>query len=216
MVIDSSKVDEAVLTELLDILYGSDSVDARLPMPEEVLELVGGSGTEVRLTGANAPTYNQGTHVVTLPAVTGVAWEVNGEDAASGAQPALAVGESANVRANAMVGYVAGDDDWTFDYGVLKSKGQRMLTITVQVLAARGMTPSFATEGDVVLELEHLWSRCQNGSQNSKSPFSRTRSLRRGPRVREVHVSDPNTLRRFSANSLTRTSRRSTTTSTPR
>jgi hypothetical protein len=118
MVIDSTLVDAAVLDDLLDILYGSDSLDARLPMPEEVLGLLGGSApTEVRMTGANAPAYNSGSHVLTLPAVTGVTWEVNGADASSGAQPALTAGQSANVRAKAQAGYViAGDEDWTFDY----------------------------------------------------------------------------------------------------
>jgi hypothetical protein len=118
MVIDSTKVDQAALTELLGILYGDESVDARLPQPDEVIGIFqGAADTPVRLTGANAPAYNAGTHVLTLPAVTGVQWEVNGEDVSSGAQPALAVGEHANVRAKAAAGYVIdGDDDWTYDY----------------------------------------------------------------------------------------------------
>jgi hypothetical protein len=118
MVVDSTKVDETALGDLLDILYGNESVDARLPLPDEVIGLFQGAApTQVRLTGANAPTYDSGTHVVTLPAVTGVAWKVNGEDASSGAQPALGVGETANVQAEATTGYVVeGDDDWTYDY----------------------------------------------------------------------------------------------------
>jgi hypothetical protein len=118
MVIDSTQVDQTALAELLDILYGTGSVDARLPQPDEVIGIFqGAADTPVRLTGANAPTYNAGTHVVTLPAVTGVSWQINGADAAAGAQPALGVGETANVTVMADDGYVVtGDDDWTFDY----------------------------------------------------------------------------------------------------
>jgi hypothetical protein len=68
-------------------------------------------------TAANQPTYNSGTHVVTLPNVTGVRWTINGEDAAAGAQPALSSGETAEVQAHAQSGYnLEGDDQWTFDY----------------------------------------------------------------------------------------------------
>jgi hypothetical protein len=117
LTVDSSKVDSDALAELEDILYGSGSVDARLPLPDEVIDLFGGTTTAVRLTGANAPTYNAATHVVTLPAVAGVQWKVDGTDANSGAQPAMSAGESSNVTAHAQSGYqISGDDDWTFDY----------------------------------------------------------------------------------------------------
>jgi len=118
LVIDSSKVDADTLEALEDILYGDESTDARLPLPDEVIALFGGAEpVEVRTTGANAPTYNTGTHVLTLPSVTGVQWRVNGVNKAAGAQPALGVGETANVEARAQAGYVIdGDDDWTFDY----------------------------------------------------------------------------------------------------
>lgn len=43
LTIDSNKVDPAKLTELEDILYGSDSEDARLPLPAEVMEIMGGA-----------------------------------------------------------------------------------------------------------------------------------------------------------------------------
>jgi hypothetical protein len=117
IVIDSTKVDAAALADLEEILYGSAGVDARLPSPSEVIALFEGTITDVRLVGANAPSYVQATHIVTLPAVTGVDWTINGVEAAPGAQPALAVGETAVVEAHATAGYkVTGDDDWTFDY----------------------------------------------------------------------------------------------------
>ena len=40
LTIDSTKVDKDKLTALEDILYGKDSVEARLPLPNEVAELI--------------------------------------------------------------------------------------------------------------------------------------------------------------------------------
>lgn len=40
LTIDSTKVDKAKLTALEDILYGKDTVEARLPLPNEVAELM--------------------------------------------------------------------------------------------------------------------------------------------------------------------------------
>jgi hypothetical protein len=117
LVIDSTKVDAAALADLEEILYGAVGVDPRLPLPSEVIDLFEGTTTDVRLVGATAPTYVQATHIVTLPNVVGVTWTINGEERASGAQPALAVGETALVEAHATPGHrVTGDDDWTFDY----------------------------------------------------------------------------------------------------
>jgi hypothetical protein len=117
LTIDSTVVDSAALSTLEDALYGSGGVDPRLPSPDEVIGMFSGTVTTVRLTDANAPTYDSATHVVTLPAVTGVDWKINGADAASGAQPAMSVGDTSNVTAHAQSGYaISGDDDWTFDY----------------------------------------------------------------------------------------------------
>lgn len=117
LTIDSTEVAAGDLTMLEDILYGTEGVDPRLPLPDEVISLFAGAITEVRLTGLNAPTYNSGTHVVTIPTVTGVTFTINGVEAAPGAQPALTVGQTALVEAVAEPGYmIDGDDDWVFDY----------------------------------------------------------------------------------------------------
>lgn len=117
IVLDSTVVPAAALKSLEDILYGSASVDARLPLPDEVIGMFAGTVTDVRLTGANAPTYDAAGHVVTIPTVTGVTWEVNGVEATPGAQPAMTTGQSSNVTAHAASGYrIVGDDDWTYDY----------------------------------------------------------------------------------------------------
>lgn len=118
LVIDSTKVSPAELAALEAILFGSDGVNPRLPLPDEVIGLFAGADTAVRLTDANAPSYDAATHVVTLPAVGHVNWFVNGVAADPGAQPALAVGQTDVVTARpADPGYyITGDDEWVFDY----------------------------------------------------------------------------------------------------
>lgn len=118
IVVDSTDVDPADLAELESQLYGDADNDARLPLPDEVIDLLGGAATVVDLgTAANQPSYNAATHVVTLPAVTGVQWKVNGANVAPGARPPLAVGQTAEVDATPAAGYTLdGDTDWTFDY----------------------------------------------------------------------------------------------------
>lgn len=117
IVIDSTEVDAGDLGTLEDILYGDVGVDPRLPLPDEVISLFAGAITVVRLTGANAPSYNSSTHVVTLPSVTGVSWLINGVSATPGAQPAMTTGQSSLIEATANTGYhIEGDDDWVFDY----------------------------------------------------------------------------------------------------
>lgn len=117
LTIDSTKVDSAALADLEAIIYGDEATDARLPLPDEVLGLFAGTITSVRLTGANAPTYNSGTHVVTLPTVTGITWTINGVTKTPGAQPAMTIGQSSLIVAHAISGYmIDGDDDWVFDY----------------------------------------------------------------------------------------------------
>ena len=118
IVVDSTKVDAGDLADLEEILFGTVGDDPRLPLPDEVIALFGAGITDVDMgTPANQPTYNAGTHVVTLPTVTGVQWKINGVNKAPGAQPALTVGQTAEVTANAQAGYnLQGDDDWTYDY----------------------------------------------------------------------------------------------------
>jgi len=114
--VDSTEVSAAAWTALENIVYGTAGSEPRLPMPEEIAGVIAATVTEVNMaTAANQPTFVSGTGVITLPAVTGVQWKVNGVNKNSGAQPALASGESATVTASPLSGYtLLGDDDWTF------------------------------------------------------------------------------------------------------
>jgi hypothetical protein len=120
LTIDSTDpaADPTLLAALLVIVEGAVGVDPRMPTPDEVLNAMGTGLTVVNmLTLANQPSYNSGTHVITIPVVTGVTWKINGEDVSTGAQPALAVGEVAEVTAHAAAGYtLSGDTDWSYEY----------------------------------------------------------------------------------------------------
>lgn len=121
MTINSLDVDSGDLSALLDALYGTAGTDPRLPSPDEVIGLfTGGALTLVDLSSAaNSPSYNAATHVITLPAVTGVQWQIDGEDVVAGAQPPLSVGETATVTPTLAAGYALdpdSDDDWVYEY----------------------------------------------------------------------------------------------------
>lgn len=60
MEIDSTKCDPDKLEDLLEVLYGTDNTDARLPLPDEVIAIVGGTAvtyvyTVVEPVGAENP-----------------------------------------------------------------------------------------------------------------------------------------------------------------
>lgn len=116
LIIDSTTIDSDVLADLEDILYGTDVDEPRLPMPDEIISMVGSGVTDVDLTiDGNQPKYVVGTGVITLPAVTGVQWKIDGVNKANGVQPAIASGATVEVTANATAGYnLVGDDDWEF------------------------------------------------------------------------------------------------------
>lgn len=116
LVIDSTKVAADDLATLEDILFGTVGDDPRLPTPDEVLTIFTTGVTDADLrVAANQPTFDEATGVITLPAVTGVQWRVNGVNRAAGAQPAIAAGATAEVTAHEQAGYnIVGDDDWTF------------------------------------------------------------------------------------------------------
>lgn len=120
IVVDSTKVDSAKLTTLEDLLYGTAGTPPQLPTPEAVITNFTTGVTLVDLgNAANQPTYVSGTHVITLPTVTGVQWKINGVNKSPGAQPALTTGQTAEVVATpSSAAYVmsGGDDTWTFDF----------------------------------------------------------------------------------------------------
>jgi len=112
--IDSTKVSATALAALEDALYGTAGSDPRLPTPAEVVAMFAGTITSVETV---APTYDAGTDIVTIPAVTGVQYYVNGEPVVSG--PYGPITQDVVVQATPLAGYQftpTSDDDWTINF----------------------------------------------------------------------------------------------------
>lgn len=110
--VDSSKVDADALAALLDFLYGTSGTDPSLPSPADVLALFSGTVSEATPT---APTYNSGTHVITIPSVTGVIYQINGITKTG----TVTITVDTVVNAIPAPGYRfpdVTDDDWFFDF----------------------------------------------------------------------------------------------------
>ena len=113
MTVDSTKVTEAGLTALENVLYGSAGVEPRLPTPTEVIAFFSGAVVE---SVPEAPTYNAPTDTITIPAVTGVVYRINGAIVSAGP---VVITEDTIVTAQPDTGYkfpAVTDDDWFFDF----------------------------------------------------------------------------------------------------
>lgn len=113
IVIDSTKVNPTNLAALQTTLYGAVGVDPVLPLPDAVIAALSTGLTPVI---PNAPTYNSGTHTITIVATTGVTYynETDGGVYTTGAH---VIAHDTVVKAVANAGYeITGDDDWFFDY----------------------------------------------------------------------------------------------------
>ncbi len=113
LVVDSTEVDPAILASLEQILYGATGVDPRLPMPAEVIAMFE-SGVDV--VNPLQPAFNAGTNTVTIPTVTGVVYEIQGEIVPAGA---IVIDQDIIVTARPTAGHVFAadaDDDWAYVY----------------------------------------------------------------------------------------------------
>jgi len=112
LTIDSTQVNAGALSDLEDILFGTAGSDPRLPPPAEVIALF--AGTTVTVT-PTAPTYNGTTHVITIPTVTGVVYQINGVTKTG----TVTITTDTVVNAVPASGYrfpAVTDDDWFFDF----------------------------------------------------------------------------------------------------
>lgn len=114
MTIDSTMVDPAKLTTLLEYLYGTVSEDATLPSPADVITIMSATLT---LATPTAPTYNNTTDIITIPSVTGVEYYIDGELVPAGATDPITA--DTLVRARPATGYrfpVPVQDEWLIDF----------------------------------------------------------------------------------------------------
>jgi len=113
LIIDSTDVDSVPLAALEQILYGATGVDPRLPMPGEILAMFESGVTVVTPLH---PAYNAGTHVITIPTVVGVEYQVGGETVPAGA---FTITDDVIVTAVPTPGHVFAsdiDDDWAYEF----------------------------------------------------------------------------------------------------
>lgn len=110
LTIDSTKVSPSVLADLEDMLYGGVATDPQLPLPSVVIDMFEGGVTVSGMP--TEPAYNPATNTITIPAVTGVVYIIDGEVVAAGP---VVISEDTVVHAAPASGYVFppnADDDW--------------------------------------------------------------------------------------------------------
>jgi len=109
--INSTKVDAAALAAFEEILYGSAGSEPRLPLPAEVLAMFEGTVTVVTPT---MPTF--ATPNLTIPAIAGVIFSIDGVDQTAGPQ---VIAADTFVTARPAAGYTFPsnvDTDWLIDF----------------------------------------------------------------------------------------------------
>lgn len=115
LTIDSTQVNPDALKALEDILYGTASLDPRLPSPAEVIGIFEGSGPEE--VSPVQPTYDSGSHTITIPTVVGVEYTIEG--AVVEGEYVLDQDETVLVVARTKPGYkfpAIVDVDWLYTY----------------------------------------------------------------------------------------------------
>lgn len=112
LTIDSTKVSPENLQTLEEILYGTASIDPRLPLPAEILELINDATVVVRPV---TPAYVPATKVITIPNTPGVVYKIDGVTKPAG--PLAPITQDTMVVAYPAAGYKFApvvDKDWLF------------------------------------------------------------------------------------------------------
>lgn len=108
--VDTRLEDPDAVATLKEFLYGTAGSDPSLPSPAAVVAMF----TAATLTATpTEPTYDTGTNIMTVPTIAGVAYYMDDEVLAPGAQPAFT--ENHMVEARPLVGYKFPaniDTDW--------------------------------------------------------------------------------------------------------
>lgn len=113
--LDSTKFAPEAMARLEAVLYGTAGADPRLPLPDEVVELLTGGQTPANPT---PPNFDAATNTITIPEVTGVNYYVDGSKVEAGE---LVITEDTIVEARPKRTYVFPnnvDTDWGYTYTV--------------------------------------------------------------------------------------------------
>ncbi len=113
--IDSTTVSSGQMDDLLTILYGDDMTAPRLPLPSEIITLF--DGTPLTEAVPEAPTFVELTNTITIPAVTGITYRIEGAAVGTGD---TVITEDTLVTATVDDGYrfptTPYDNTWLFEY----------------------------------------------------------------------------------------------------
>lgn len=116
LTVDSRKTNSSKLTDLTNMLWGTGGTDPQLPLPAVVIATLTGGGLIEVVPGV--PTYNGGTHQVTIPGTANVLYYIDDVLQSAGTVQ-LVQGEPVLVVARPATGYkfpAASDDDWLFEW----------------------------------------------------------------------------------------------------
>lgn len=109
LTLDSTKLTPSQMSDVEELLYGTPGNNPQLPTPDQVIALLSGSGVlEVRPT---KPT--QVGDVITIPALAGVEYRINGEIVTG----SVTITDDVVVEATPELGYkfpAISDNDWYF------------------------------------------------------------------------------------------------------
>ena len=99
LIVDSTKVDAFKLAALEAVLYGQGATEARLPLPDEVFSILGGTSEyDITLNRSNATIVKDSTLMLTAtvnPAGTSVTWASSDDTKASVTQGGVVTGVAA-------------------------------------------------------------------------------------------------------------------------
>ena len=113
LTVDSTKVNAGDLADLEEMLYGTVGTDPSLPLPAAVIALF---DTVQTVAEPTEPAYNAGTHTITIPAVTGITYFIDGIAQVAGA---VVIAEDTIVTAQPNDGYTfpdVVDNTWFYNF----------------------------------------------------------------------------------------------------
>lgn len=114
LTIDSTEITPEALQQIEDILYGTESSEPRMLLPDEIVAIVEGTLEEAT---PDEPAFNSATNVITIPATPNVQYRINGTVVPAGPRPAIT--QDTTVTANPAPGFVFPEGttaSWSFEY----------------------------------------------------------------------------------------------------
>lgn len=119
MTINTHELSPGALSALEDALYGTSGSDPYLPLPGDVITIIGGGGAQ--FVTPDVPTFDAGNNEITIPSTANVSYWIAGVLQDPGSTYALEEDENVLVTAYPAAGYRFPDyvdNDWLFSWSV--------------------------------------------------------------------------------------------------